>query len=276
MTREDSLSAIETRLVLEAIHARYGYDLRQYVSDSMQRRMRAALTRSGLSDLSALSFRLLRDPELFALVLDQLTVQVTEMFRDPPFYRVFRERVAPLLRTYPHLKLWHAGCSSGEEVYATAIVLVEEGLYDRAQIYATDLSETALERAREGVYPEREVSRFADNYASAGGKQQFSDYYSTAYGRIRMRDSLRRNLVFFQHNLVSDYALGEMQVIFCRNVLFYFQPDLRRRVLKMFASGLCRGGFLCLGQSEAMPEVAPGTFASFASHERIFQRRGEG
>ena len=265
---------IEIRLVLDAIHARYGYDFRDYSPDSMRRRVQAALARSGSSDLGALQHRLLTEPDFFASLLDDLTVQVTELFRDPPFYRTFREQVVPTLRTYPQLKIWHAGCATGEEVYATAILLSEENLYERTQIYATDMSARVLEHAREGIYPASQADAFSDNYLQSGGKGRLADYYSSAYGRIAMHDALKRNVVFFQHDLVSDYALGEMQVVFCRNVLIYFGETLRARVLGVFADSLCRGGFLCLGTSEHLPVSRAEFFGDFAVAERIYRRRG--
>ena len=271
----DEAEFIDLGLVLDAIQRRYGYDLREYVPDTIERRMRAVLARSGMKHLGEIQHRLLHDPDWFLDLLDQLTVQVSEMFRDPPFYRAFRERVVPVLRTYPELRIWHAGCASGEEVYATAILLTEENLYDRTQIYATDLSASALESAREGVYRKARAALFADNYLRAGGAGSLDAYYSAAYERIVMRDALKRNLVFFQHNLATDYAIGDMNVIFCRNVLFYFDKPLRRRVLGTFADSLRRGGFLCLGASEAAPSELLDTFSSFAPKERIFRRAGE-
>src|SRR6187399_1197805 len=177
----EETESIEMALVLEAIHRRYGYDLREYVPDTMTRRLRSALVRSGALHLGELQHRLLHDSAWFPELLHQLTVQVSDMFRDPQFYSVFRSRVAPVLRTYPQLKLWLAGCSSGEEVYATAILLSEEDLYERSQIYATDLSARALDAAREGVYDERQARRFAENYRLAGGTRRFGDYCSSAY-----------------------------------------------------------------------------------------------
>jgi chemotaxis protein methyltransferase CheR len=270
-----AIEALETRLFLEAICERYGYDLRGYEPDSIRRRVGAALAKSGCANLAELQHHVLRTPSLFATVIEQLTVNVSEMFRDPAFYRAFRERVIPVLRTYPQLKVWHAGCATGEEVYATAILLLEEGLYDRVQIYATDLVQSSLDLAREGVYSETQLTTFAENYRASGGSRCFEDYYSKAYGRIAMREGLKKNVVFFQHNLVSDYALGEMQVIFCRNVLFYFGAPLRKRVLQMFAGGLCRGGFLCLGASEAAPDSAGVPFANFDGEKRIYRQWGE-
>jgi len=273
MQREPEVEEIEIRLVLEAIHARYGYDLRDYAPPSMRRRVLAALARSEAANLGDLQHRLLADPALFALVLDHLMVQVSEMFRDPSFFLAFRREIVPLLRTYPQIKIWHAGCASGEEVYATAILLTEEGLYDRTQLYATDLSPQALERAREGVYAAELARRFADSHRAAGGTSSFDSYMSSAYDRIAIHESLRRNIVFFQHNLVSDQPPGEMQVVFCRNVLIYFGADLRRRVVAKLASGLCRGGFLCLGNSEQPPGTIDGVmFREHAAPERIFRK----
>ncbi|MFO7177191.1 MAG: protein-glutamate O-methyltransferase CheR [Pseudomonadota bacterium] len=268
------VEALELRLLLDAIHERYGYDLREYDRGSIQRRMRAALAKSGLPHLGELLHRVLLDPALFATVLDELTIRVSEMFRNPPFYRVFRERVLPMLRTYPQIKIWHAGCANGEEVYTSAILLVEENLYDRTQIYATDMSRAAIDQAREGTYPEARAAVFAQNYTQSGGLRSFDEYYTAAYGRIVVREALRRNIVFFQHDLVSDYAFGEMQVIFCRNVLIYFTPALRERILHVFAHGLCRGGFLCLGESEHLPPSLSALFESYAPAERIYRRRG--
>ncbi|HKQ71603.1 MAG TPA: protein-glutamate O-methyltransferase CheR [Polyangiaceae bacterium] len=266
---------IEVRLLLEAIFAQYGYDFRDYCADSMRRRVQAALAKSGLAHLGDLQHRLLVDPRFFASLLDDLTVQVSEMFRDPPTYRTFRERVVPILRTYPQVKIWHAGCASGEEVYTTAILLTEENLYDRTQIYATDVSHHALYLAREGVYRAAEAEAFERSYLQAGGTGRFQDYCAVAYGGIAMKESLRRNVVFFQHDLVSDYALGEMHVVFCRNVLIYFGDKLREHVVSVFADSLCRGGFLCLGNSERLPASRADAFLDFAATDRIYRRRGQ-
>jgi chemotaxis protein methyltransferase CheR len=273
MSPDLAVEDIEVRLLLEAIHARYGYDLRDYMTASMRRRVLAALAKTQAPNLGELQHRLLADPELFASVLDHLMVQVSEMFRDPSFFLSFRREIVPLLRTYPQLKIWHAGCSSGEEVYSMAILLAEEGLYDRTQIYATDLSPQALERAKEGVYAADLATRFAENHRAAGGTGALGAYVSAAYDRIAVKEALRRNVVFFQHNLVSDQPPGEMQVIFCRNVLIYFGSDLRRRVVTKFAGGLCRGGFLCLGMSEPLPVPTDGsTFREHVQHQRIYRR----
>ncbi|HVY28957.1 MAG TPA: protein-glutamate O-methyltransferase CheR [Polyangiaceae bacterium] len=268
----EQATALEMRLVLEAIQASYGYDFRCYAEESMRRRVEAAAAKIGAKHLGELQHRLLHEPETFAIVLDVLTVRVTEMFRDPALYRGLRELVLPRLRTYPQLKIWHAGCASGEEVYATAILLSEAGLYDRAQIYATDVSSVAVEHAREGVYPEASFERFQQNYRESGG-EGLERYFSRAYGSVSVLPSLKRNVHVFQHDLVSDHSLGEMHVIFCRNVLIYFGDQLKQRVLRLFADGLSRGGFLCLGASEALPAHSRSEFHEISPPLRIYQYR---
>jgi len=268
----DEVEALEVRLLLEAIYCQYGYDLRDYASTSMRRRVLAALRRSGLAHLGEMQHKLLVDQPFFATVLDTLTVRVTELFRDPTFHLAFRERVVPVLRTYPLVRIWHAGCASGEEVYATSIILSEEGLYDRAQIYATDLSHDALDQARHGIYPAAQLGKFTENYRRAGGTASLSSYYTEAYDHIAMRESLRRNVLFFQHNLVSDHVFGEMNLIVCRNVLIYFGPELKVRVLRKFDQSLCPRGFLCLGTSEHLAYSPTLPFQEFAGRDRIFRR----
>ena len=263
---------IEIRLLLDAIHARYGYDLRDYAPASLNRRVLAALAKSGLGHLGELQHRVLRDPEFFARVLDDLTVNVTGMFRDPAFYRAFRARVVPVLRTYPLLRVWHCGCSTGEEVYADAIVLCEEGLFDRTQIYATDVSPGAVDQAKQGVYSAEHLAAFTDNYEKAGGTSHLADYYTAGYEGIAMRDSLRKKILFFQHNLVSDHTFGEMQVIFCRNVLIYFGRELKERVLRKLRESLCPGGFLCVGSGERIARARDEhSLVDFAYDERIYR-----
>jgi chemotaxis protein methyltransferase CheR len=272
MLASEEIENIEIQLFLEAIQAKYGYDLRDYASTSMRRRVLAALAKSGLEHLGELQHRVLCDPDFFAVVLEDLTVRATDMFRDPNFYRAFRSRVVPVLRTYPLLRMWHSGCSTGEEVYASAILLSEEGLYERTQLYATDLSQHALSQAKLGVYPTKSMPSFADNYEKSGGTSSLSSYYTEAYGQIAMKESLRKQILFFRHNLVSDHAFGEMQVIFCRNVLIYFGKDLKERVLHKFVQGLCPGGFLCLGSGERIPRsTANRALVEFAAEERIYR-----
>jgi chemotaxis protein methyltransferase CheR len=273
MIGDAEVEGIEIRGLLDAVYARYGYDLRDYAPSSMRRRVMAVLGRSGLAHLGELQHRVLTDPQFFATVMDGLTVRVTELFRDPTFLLTLRQRVVPVLRTYPMFKIWHAGCASGEEVYTSAIVLQEEGLYDRAQIYATDLSHEALAQARQGIYPARHVARVAESYRTAGGKAAVSDYYTEAYEQIAMRESLRRNVVFFQHDLVSDHVFAEMNLIICRNVLIYFGPALKERVMEKFDQSLSPRGFLCLGTSEHLGSSgAARAFTEFAGPDRIYRR----
>jgi chemotaxis protein methyltransferase CheR len=269
---EDDVTAIEVRLFLEAIYERYGYDLRGYAAPSMRRRVHVALARSGLSDLGALQHRVLTDPDAFARVLGDLTVQVTELFRDPEFYRAFRERVVPTLRTYPLINIWLAGCATGEEAYSTAILLREEGLYERCQIYATDLSAPALERAKEGVFLAKDLAAVVDGYGRSGGSDTLEAHATVAYGQLAIKESLRRNILFFQHDLVSDHVFAEMQVVFCRNVLIYFGRALRDRVMRKLSASLCSGGFLCLGSSERMSADGRDPFSELAPNERIYRR----
>ena len=275
MQGPDAHTPLEVRLLLEAIYERHGYDFREYTADSIERRVLTAAAQLGASNLGELQHRVIHHPADFAAVLDVLTVRVTEMFRDPSFYRALRDLVLPLLRSYPELKIWHAGCASGEEVYATAILLKESNLYDRAQIYATDVSGVAIEQAREGVYPDSQLSAFAANYYASGGTEDFESYWSRGYGRISIRESLRANAHFFQHDLVSDYSPGEMHLIFCRNVLIYFGAELRQRVFGLIGDTLAHRGFLCLGASEGLPANQRESYEDMSRAERIFRRRSK-
>jgi chemotaxis protein methyltransferase CheR len=272
---DDEVAAIEVRLFLEAIFERYGYDLREYSAPSIKRRVQLALARSGLPDLGALQHRVLTDGDAFARVFADLTVQVSELFRDPAFYRAFRAQVVPVLRTYPLVNVWHAGCATGEEAYSTAILLREEGLLERCQIYATDLSAPAIERAKEGVFSAPDFAVTVDAYRRAGGTDTLSEHATFAYGQMAVKEALRSKILFFQHDLVSDYVFAQMQVIFCRNVLIYFGRPLRARVLHRFAESLCPGGFLCLGSSERLSSDTREPFIGLAPDERIYRLTGE-
>jgi chemotaxis protein methyltransferase CheR len=239
----------------------------------MQRRLEAAAAKIGARHLGELIHRVLHEPDVLSRILDVLTVRVTEMFRDPEFYRELKLLVLPHLRTYPTLKIWHAGCASGEEVYATAILLSEAGIYERAQVYATDMSSVAVQQTRDGVYPEAALAEFARNYRAAGGERDFERYWLRAYGNISILPALKKNVHVFQHDLTSDYSLGEMQLIFCRNVLIYFDAELRQRVFALFADGLERGGILCLGGSEGLPEPQRAEYDPLSAASRIYRRR---
>ena len=258
--------------LLTSIFDRYGTDLRGYASASLRRRVTAVLARSGVATVSDLERRVRGDATFFSDVLDGLTVHVSAMFREPSFYRVFRQRLVPVLRTYPRLNLWTCGCAAGEEAYATAILLAEVGLYDRAQIYATDVSPRAIERAKLGIYTRAEFARFVANYADAGGAFDLARYFTEAYDRVVVRDSLRRNIVFFQHDLVGDHVFGDMDVISCRNVLIYFGRPLQERALATLRGSLRTGGYLCLGQSEQLPRAVRNDFVQVVPEERVYKQ----
>ena len=246
----ESVEAIEARVLLEAIHARYGFDFRDYAPASLRRRLERRKAREELSTLSALQERILRDPTCMERLLGDLSIHVSTMFPDPSFFRAFRERIVPLLRTYPFLRIWVAGCAAGEEVYSLAILLEEEGIYDRTRIYATDLSQAALHTAAEGIFPLSSMKEFTTNYLQAGGTSSFSDYYTARYENAIFREDLRRNIVFAPHNLVTDGPFNEFHAILCRNVVIYFNRGLQERVYELFARSLCRLGVLALGAKE--------------------------
>lgn len=271
MAQDGTPEDVEARLILAAIYERYGYDFRGYAPQTMRQRLKAALTKFGAAHLGDLQHRILNEPVFFGSLLDDLTLPVTEAFRDPAFYLAFRQRVVPLLRTYPHIKLWVAGCASGEEVYSMAILLDEENLYERTQIYGTDISRRALDQAREGVYSEQQLDLFSQNHQRSGGHGHFRDYCTVGYRQVAIREGLRRNVVFFQHDLSTDHALGEMHVVLCRNVLIYFGEALRQRVVAVLTGALCRGGFLCLGASETVSPAFAMILHEFAPRERIYR-----
>lgn len=249
---EEQAQTIEIQLLLEGIFQVYGYDFRGYAEASLRRRLTLWLARSGFASFSQAQAELLRNPARFEGLLQGITVNVSEMFRDPAFFRALRERVVPHLLTYPFVKVWLAGCASGEEAYSMAILLEEEGLGDRTRIYATDIDPAVLQRAGQGVYALKEMQRFTQNYQQAGGKAAFSDYYTTRTEHAVLRPSLKQRIVFASHNLAADVAFGEMHLILCRNVMIYFKSALKERVLDLFQACLVPGGFLCLGVKESL------------------------
>jgi chemotaxis protein methyltransferase CheR len=246
------LEKIELDCMLEAIYQRYGFDFREYAPASLRRRVNRRLQLERLPTISALQERLLREPDLMERLLLDLSINVTAMFRDPSFYVAMREQVVPLLRTYPFTRIWVAGCSTGEEVYSLAILLTEEDLYDRARIYATDINEEVLERARLGVFPLAKMQDYTRNYLEGGGKRDFADYYTSAYDGAAFDRSLLRNVVFAQHNLASDRSFNEFHMILCRNVMIYFERSLQERVFELFDDSLARLGILGLGHKESL------------------------
>ena len=264
---------IEIALLLEAIYRKYGYDFRKYSRASLKRRIYGQLEAFGLNDISALQNKILYDQQAFIELLEHLTINVTEMFRDPEFYRTFRKYVVPQLKTYPSIKIWHAGCSTGEEIYSMCILLREEGLFDRTQIYATDIDKNVLAKAKKGIFPIRSFKQYSDNYLKAGGTGSLSEYYTARYDAAIMDQSLRKNIVFADHDLVTDQVFGEMQVILCRNVLIYFNRNLQDRVIQLFYDSLDLGGILCLGSKESLRFIDCGSkFTAVNKNQKIYKK----
>lgn len=243
---------IEINLLLEAIYQLYGYDFRAYTKASIRRRVMHRLQMSGLANVMAMTDLVLRDRQFFVSLLNDLTVNVTEMYRDPEFYLAFRREVVPVLKTFPFIKLWHAGCATGEEIYSMAILLEEEGLYERSMLYATDIDKNVLAAAKKGIYSIAAIKGYSDNYQRAGGKASLSDYYTAKYDSVILDQRLKRNIVFADHDLATDQVFGEMNVVVCRNVLIYFDRPLQKRVFGLFRESLDMGGFLCLGTKESL------------------------
>jgi chemotaxis protein methyltransferase CheR len=264
---------IEIPLLLDAIYSRYHYDFRSYSMASLRRRLSAARVHLGCDTLSNLQARVLHEPDVFAKLLQFLTVQVSDMFRDPGFFRAMREHVVPVLRTYPSLKLWVAGCSTGEELYSYAILLHEEGLLDRTILYATDINPESLHKAQAGIYAIDRVAAFTESHRLSGGKGTLSNYYSAAYGRAAFDRALRKNVVFSDHSLATDSVFAEVHVVSCRNVLIYFDRLLQERALGLMADALCRRGFLGLGSKESLQFTnQAGAFEQVVPGETWYQR----
>ncbi|MBU0730648.1 MAG: protein-glutamate O-methyltransferase CheR [Proteobacteria bacterium] len=265
---------IEIQLLLDAIFQKYGYDFRSYSRAHVKRRILRRLAMTDLETVSDMIKEVLYHPDFFDKLLLDLSINVTEMFRDPSFYMTVRKEIIPVLRTYPFLKIWHAGCSTGEEIYSLAILLQEEGLYGRVQIYATDFNEVVLEKAKEGIYPIDFIKDYTVNYQQAGGTRSFSDYYSAHYDYVIMKKALRERVVFADHNLVTDGVFGEMNMIICRNVLIYFNQELQGNVHKLFLESLCPGGFLCLGSKESLRfSKYYDSFTAVLEKEKIYRKK---
>jgi chemotaxis protein methyltransferase CheR len=249
---ERDLERIEIDLLLEGVYRHYGFDFRSYAYSSLKRRLWKRIEAEKLKSISELQNKVLHDQAAMERLLVDLSVTVSAMYRDPLFYAAFRAKVVPLLRTYPFIRIWHAGCSTGEEVYSMAILLEEEGLYERSRIYATDINEVVLSRAREGIYPLERMQEYTQNYLNAGGTRAFSEYYTSGYGGALFNSALRRNVVFSQHNLVTDRSFAECNVILCRNVMIYFDRELQERVHRLFYESLPVYGILALGGKESL------------------------
>lgn len=246
------INDIEINLLTEGVFQVYGYDFRDYGEASLKRRLLHWLSTSGFETLSNAQSVVLRDKSVFESLLNGITVNVSEMFRDPSFFKALREHVIPYLKTYPFVKIWHAGCATGEEAYSMAILLLEEGMKGRFRIYATDINHEVLKKAQDGIYPLHELQRYTRNYQHSGGTVSFSDYYTARYDHAIVDSSLRENIVFSSHNLAVDAGFGEMNLILCRNVMIYFNHLLKERVLSLLDSSLTAGGFLCVGTKETL------------------------
>ncbi len=265
---------LEIQLLLEALFQRYHYDFRHYARASIKRRLIQARLQLGFPTISAMQDRVLHDASALPRLLDFLTVQVSEMFRDPTYFKALREKVLPHLRTYPSLKVWIAGSSTGEEVYSMAILFKEEGLYDRTIFYATDINPEALAAAEAGVYAIDRIRKFTENHQKSGGKSSLSDYYTAAYGRAAFDKGLRERVVFSDHSLVTDAVFAEMHLISCRNVMIYFDRPLQDRAIGLFHESLARKGFLGLGSKESLRFSSHASaFSDFVAGEKIYQRR---
>ncbi|MBN2595820.1 MAG: protein-glutamate O-methyltransferase CheR [Marinifilaceae bacterium] len=265
---------IEIPLFLEAIFQKYGYDFRDYSTAHIKRRLMHRMAIGRFETVSQMQDKVLRDKSFFISLLEDLSINVTEMFRDPEFYSSFREYVVPNLRTYPFIKIWHAGCATGEEVYSLAILLKEENLLDRCQIYATDFNRRVLDIAKLGIYPTQDLEKFSRNYLESGGKGKLSDYYTLKYGSLKLDQSLSKKVVFADHNLVTDNVFAEVNLILCRNVLIYFNKDLQNKVIDLFYKSLSSSGFLCLGTKESLRFTQlENNFANIDSTLKIYKKK---
>jgi len=267
------LEMIEIQLLTEGIYRHYGFDFRDYSLPSLRRRIWKRIYSEGLTTVSGLIEKVLHDSSSMERLLLDLSINTTAMFRDPTFYLAFRRKVVPMLRTYPFVRIWHAGCSTGEEVYSMAMLLQEEGLYDRCRIYATDINEAVLQKAKNGIFPIATMQENTSNYIAAGGMETFSDYYTARYDYAIFRPSLRDNVVFAQHNLVTDASFNHFNVIFCRNVLIYFNNELQDRVQQLFLDSMEMFGILGLGKKESIrfTRVAD-HYEELDAEEKIYRR----
>lgn len=273
-TDDLDVEGLELELLLEAMYRRYGAEFRGYARSTLRRRVRNIVREQKLSSISSLQEKILRDPGAMARLLDELSVCVTSMFRDPTFFRAFREEVVPHLFASPFVRIWCAGAASGEEVYSLAILLFEEGLFERCRIYATDINAGLVERAKRGVFEASLMGEYEANYKAAGGKRSLSEYFRTAYDRATPRQALKKNIVFAQHNLAIDGSFNEFNVILCRNVMIYFGAELQARVHELLLQSLRRGGFLCLGRREGITRtLQTRSYDVVDPDERIYRRR---
>ncbi len=267
--RED----IEITLLLEGIYRAYGFDFRNYLRSSIRRRIVKRMHAEGLSNITALLEKVLHEPGFITLLLNDFSIRVTEMYRDPEFFLALREEIIPNFRNLPEIRIWHAGCSTGEEVYSMAILLQEEGLLEKAKIYATDMNEQAIEHAKAGKFHLKRMQAFTKNYLQAGGQQEFSAYYITDHKYAIFKPDIAERVVFAQHNLATDSTFNEFHLILCRNVLIYFDSVLQHRAHNLFYESLTADGFLALGNMESIISANKTQYDEVVPCQRIFRKR---
>lgn len=271
---QQEIENIEIDLLLEAVYKKYGYDFRNYGKAHIKRRVMHRLATSELGSISHMQHLVLRDEAFFEKLLRDLSINVTEMFRDPAFYQAIRKDVIPILKTFPFIKVWHAGCSTGEEVYSMAILFQEEGILDRTQFYATDFNQVVLDIARQGIYSIDRIKEYTLNYQKSGGKKSFAEYYNANYDSVIMNKDLKKNVVFADHNLVTDSVFAEVNMVVCRNVLIYFDKDLQNKVIKLFDESLVNGGVLSLGSKENLRfSTSIHRFKPINELQKIYQKK---
>lgn len=270
----DALEDLEIRLLMQGVRQAYGYDFLDYAEASLKRRLRQWLAAAGHASFSHAQASVLHDRQAFDSLLRGIAVNVTEMFRDPHFFQAIRDTVVPFLKTYPFVKIWHAGCATGEEAYSLAIVLKEAGLAGRYRLYATDINEAALQKAKDGIFPLKAMRDYTRNYQKSGGLAAFSDYYTARYDHAIFNTDLKADIIFSPHNLVLDGEFGEMHLILCRNVMIYFQPVLKERCMALFDRSLVPGGFLCLGTKESLDgKLLAQKYENLAHRLSIYKKR---
>ncbi|KAA9022641.1 CheR family methyltransferase [Niallia endozanthoxylica] len=269
----EEIEKIEIDLLLEAIYRLYGYDFRNYADSFIERRIANRVQKEKLTSISALQEKILRDSTVMRKLFSDFSINVTEMFRDPPFFKSFRENIIPIIREYTNIRIWHVGCSTGEEVYSMAILLQEEGLYEKAMIYATDINARILERAKKGTFSLAHMQQYTKNYMEAGGTRAFSEYYKAVGEQVVFDPLLQKNIVFAEHNLVTDSSFHEFDIIICRNVLIYFNKTLQDEVHKLLYESLSLSGFLGLGKREGIRFTTYGKcYEEFDTAEKIYRK----
>ena len=267
------LEKIEIDLLLEGIYRYYGFDFRNYVFSSIRRRIWYCIRAERLKNVSSLLEKVLHDPCMMERLLSDFSIHISEMFRDPPFFKSFRKNVVPLLKELPFVRIWHAGCSTGEEVYSMAIILYEEGLYHKTKIYATDMNEDLLKQAKDGVYPVDKMRAYMDNYQLAGGTKKFAQFFEVRNDKTVFYPFLTQNVVFAQHNLATDHSFNEFHVIICRNVMIYFDRILQDRVHGLFYESLCTSGILGLGGKEDIAfNKHSHCYEAFDTEQKIYRK----